>query len=113
MKRWREVSPVPFKTVSGDKLAMALGFYAPEHPAFVVPFNQQYVWQMPSEAALREGWATMCLPDEEACLIWLKQIAAAAPGAVTFDFVVTPRLWGREGVPARIVALTVPPRPSR
>ena len=113
MKRWREGSPVPLKTVSGDKLAMALGFYAPEHPAFVTPFNQQYVWQMPSEAALREGWATMCLPDEEACLIWLKQIAAAAPGAVTFDFVVTPRFWEREGVPARIVALIVPPRPSR
>lgn len=110
IKRWREVAPVPLRTVSGDKLAMALGFYAPEHPAFMVPFDQQYVWQMPSEAALQGGWATMCLPDEETCLIWLKQIAATAPGAITLDFVVTPRLWGTAGVPSGIAALLVPPR---
>lgn len=110
MQRWRQTSPNPLRTVSGDKLAMALAFYSPDHPAFVVPFNQEYVWQMPSETALRGGWATMCLPDEETCLIWLKQIAAAAPGATSFDFVVTPRFLGKAGVPARIVALLVPPR---
>ena len=113
MQRWRQVSSSSLKTVSGDKLAMALGFYSTDHPAFVIPFNQQYVWQMPIEAALRGGWATMCLPDEETCLIWLKQIAATAPGAVTFDFVVQPRLWGTPGVPARITALLVPPRAAR
>ncbi len=105
MQRWRQVSTSPLRTVSGDKLAMALAFYSSDHPAFVVPFNQQYVWQMPSEAALHEGWATMCLPDEETCLIWLKQIAATAPGATTFEFVVEPQLWGTAGVPARITAL--------
>jgi len=110
MQRWRELSPDPLKTVSGDKLAMALAFYAPDHPAFAVPFNQEYVWQMPSEAALRGGWATICLPDEETCLIWLKQIAGVAPGATSFDFVVTPRFLGKAGVPARIVALLAPPR---
>lgn len=110
MQRWRQTSPNLLRTVSGDKLAMALAFYSPDHPAFVVPFNQEYVWQMPSETALRGGWATMCLPDEETCLIWLKQIAAAAPGATSFDFVVTPRFFGKAGVPARIVALLVPPR---
>ncbi len=113
MQRWRQLSPSPLKAVSGDKLAMAMGFYSPDHPAFVVPFNQQYVWQMPSEAALREGWATMCLPDEETCLLWLKQIAATAPGAVAFDFVVQPKLWGMAGVPARIAALLVPPHTAR
>lgn len=113
MQRWRQLSPMPLKTVSGDKLAMALAFYSPDHPAFDVPFNQQYVWQMPSEAALRGGWATMCLPDEETCLIWLKQVAAAAPGAATFDFVVTPKFLGKTGVPSRIVALLVPPRVAR
>lgn len=46
----------------------------------------------------------MCLPDEETCLLWLKQIAATAPGTVTFDFVVEPKLWGSVGVPARITA---------
>lgn len=110
MQRWRQTFPNPLRTVSGDKLAMALAFYSPDHPAFVVPFNQEYVWQMPSETALRGGWATMCLTDEETCLIWLKQIAAAAPGATSFDFVVTPRFLGKAGVPARIVALLVPPR---
>jgi hypothetical protein len=113
MQRWRQVSPTPLKTVSGDKLAMALGFYSPDQPAFAVPFDQQYVWQMPPEAALREGWATMCLPDEETCLFWLKQIAAKAPRALTFDFVVEPKLWGSVGAPARITALLVPPRSAR
>jgi hypothetical protein len=110
MQRWRQVSSKPLKTVSGDKLAMALAFYSADHPAFVIPFNQQYVWQMPTEAALRKGWATMCLPDEETCLIWLKQIAATAQDAVSFDFVVQPQLWGTAGVPARVTALLVPPR---
>lgn len=113
MKHWRHTSVSPLKTVSGDKLAMALGFYSPDHPAFVIPFNQQYVWQMPPEAALQGGWATMCLPDEETCLIWSKQIAAMAPGAISFDFVVQPQLWGMPGVPARIAALIVPPRAVR
>jgi 4-amino-4-deoxy-L-arabinose transferase-like glycosyltransferase len=113
MQRWRQVASRPLKTVSGDKLAMALAFYEPDHPAFIVPFDRQYVWQMPSEAALRDGWATMCLPDEETCLLWLKQIAATVPGAMTFDFVVAPKLWGTEGVPARVTALLVPPRTAR
>ena len=113
MQRWRQASPLPLKTVSGDKLAMALAFYSPDHPAFTVPFNQDYVWQPPSAAALRGGWASMCLPDEATCLIWLKQIAAATPGATTFDFVVTPRFLGRAGVPTRIVALVVPPSVAR
>lgn len=113
MKRWRQASSSPLKTVSGDKLAMALGFYSPDHPAFVIPFNQQYVWQMPLQAALDGGWATMCLPDEETCLIWSKQVAAIAPGAISFDFVVQPQLWGSPGVPTRITALIVPPRAAR
>jgi hypothetical protein len=46
MQRWRQLSPVPLRTVSGDKLAMALSFYSPDHPAFNVPFDQQYVWQI-------------------------------------------------------------------
>ena len=114
MKRWREISSSPLKTVSGDKLAMALAFYSPDHPAFTIPFNQQYVWQTPSEAALREGWATICLPDEETCQVWLKhQVAPAAPGAISFDFVVQPQWWGSAGVAARITGLIVPPRTVR
>lgn len=113
MQRWRQASSSPLKTVSGDKLAMAMAFYSADHPAFVIPFNQQYVWQMPTDAALGGGWATMCLPDEETCLIWLKQVAAMALGAVIFDFVVQPRLWGATGVPVRVTALLVPPRAPR
>lgn len=113
MKRWRQASSSPLKTVSGDKLAMALGFYSPDHPAFVIPFNQQYVWQMPSQAALNGGWATMCLPDEETCLVWSRQVAAITPGALSFDFVVQPQLWGSPSVPTRINALIIPPRAAR
>ena len=114
MKRWRQISSVPLKTVSGDKLAMALAFYSPDHPAFVIPFNQQYVWQTPSDAALREGWATICLPDEETCQVWLKhQVAPVAPGAISLDFVVQPQWWGSAGIPARITGLLVPPRAAR
>ncbi|WP_040301846.1 glycosyltransferase family 39 protein [Afipia clevelandensis] len=113
MQRWRQASHMPLRTVSGDKLTMALAFYSPDRPEFTVPFGQDYVWQMPSAATLREGWASMCLPDEATCLIWLKQVAAAAPGAATFDFVVTPRFLGQAGVPARIVALVLPPSAAR
>lgn len=113
MQRWRQLSPVPLRTVSGDKLAMALSFYSPDHPAFNVPFDQQYVWQIPSEEVLRSGWATMCLPDEETCRFWLKQVAAVASDATTLDFVVTPEFWGKTGVPSRIIALLVPPRTTR
>lgn len=114
MRRWGQISSSPLKTVSGDKLAMAMAFYAPDHPVFVSPFNRQYVWQTPSESVLREGWATMCLPDEETCRVWLQhQVAPVAPGAIAFDFVVEPQLWGRSGTPARITGLLVPPRATR
>ncbi|MGD9838953.1 MAG: glycosyltransferase family 39 protein [Afipia sp.] len=113
MQRWRKVSPTPLRTVSGDKLAMALAFYSPDHPAFAVPFGQDYVWQTPPAEVLQGGWASMCLPDEATCLIWLKQVAASAPAAVTFDFAVTPNFVGQAGVPVRIVALLVPPSAAR
>lgn len=111
MRRWRQVSTVPLETVSGDKLAMALAFYSPDHPTFVIPFNQQYIWQTPPDVALVKGWATICLADEEACQVWLKhQVTPAAPRAISFDFVVQPVWLGSAGVPERITGVLVPPK---
>ncbi len=60
---------------------------------------------------LRNGWATICLQDETTCLAWSKMVASVAKGAMVFDFTVQPKLWGWPGVPARISAVMVPPRP--
>lgn len=110
MRQWHKVSTVPLATVSGDKLAMALSFYSPDHPLFVVPYDAKYEWQVPAQEALRRGWATICLPDEATCLVWSKMVAGLATGAVVMDFEVQPRLWGRLGVPTRISAVMVPPQ---
>jgi 4-amino-4-deoxy-L-arabinose transferase-like glycosyltransferase len=109
-RHWREVSTAPLADVSGDKLAMAMSFYGEDHPAFIIPYNLRYEWQMPSQAVLEQGWATMCFQDETTCLVWSKQLAGLATGAVVFDFTVQPQLWGHPGVPARISAVLVPPK---
>jgi 4-amino-4-deoxy-L-arabinose transferase-like glycosyltransferase len=111
-RRWRAVSETPLAYVSGDKLAMAMGFYGADHPAFINPMNQKYEWQIPPQDVLRKGWATMCFQDEETCLVWSKQVAAGTAGAVMIDFTVQPELWGRPGVPSRISAVLVPPKAS-
>jgi len=101
-QRWRQLTPEPLKATNGEALAMALAFYGSDHPAYLG-------WQKPTDAQLRAGWATMCLPDEASCLAWSKQVAAATPGAVSFDFTVQPRLWGQDGVPSQIFAVLIPP----
>ncbi|WP_315831417.1 glycosyltransferase family 39 protein [Bradyrhizobium prioriisuperbiae] len=110
MRQWRKVSTTPLAAASGDKLAMALSFYSPDHPLFVVPYDAKYEWQVPAQEVLRKGWATICLPDEATCLVWSKMVAGLAAGAVLMDFDVQPRLWGRPGVSTRISAVMVPPQ---
>lgn len=105
-RRWRAVSTVPLATTGGQELSRALSFYGADHPAFAVPDE----WKMPSQAVLRNGWATICLQDEATCLAWSKMVASVAEGAMVFDFTVQPTLWGRPGVPARISAVMVPPK---
>ncbi len=106
-RRWRTVSTVPLAATGGQELSRALSFYGADHPVFAIPDD----WKMPPQAVLRNGWATICLQDETTCLAWSKMVASVAKGAMVFDFTVQPKLWGWPGVPARISAVMVPPRP--
>jgi hypothetical protein len=108
-RHWREISARPLATVSGDDLAMAMSFYGDDRPRFLPPRDPTGDWPMPSPEVLAAGWATMCLPEELTCLVWVGRIAAITPSAVPLEFTVTPSLLNRPGIPVRIVALLVPP----
>jgi len=112
-KKWRETSSVPLKNVSGETLAMTVGFYGDDHPIFALPNDLTGAWQIPPQNILNQGWATLCLPSEPSCLDWSKAVAAATPGAVMFNFVVAPSLWGRPGTPSEIYGVLVAPNSAR
>ncbi len=109
-RRWHQVSHSPLPAVSGDNsLAFATAFYSPDHPRYRRPFALQYQWPIPPQHAFVNGWAAMCFSDDEVCGVWVRNVRATAPDAISFDFVVTDSLWGQPGVTATIVALMVPP----
>jgi hypothetical protein len=113
-RRWHEVSDRSLPAISGDDgLAFATAFYSPDHPVYRRPFQYQYNWGLPRVTTLEKGWAAMCFADDDHCMDWMRRVTAIAPQYTRFEFVVTPRLWGRDGIPATIAALMVTPHDSR
>ncbi|MDB5504670.1 MAG: hypothetical protein JWR89_4572 [Tardiphaga sp.] len=113
-RRWHAVSDRPLPAISGDDgLAFATAFYSPDHPVYRRPFQYQYNWGLPRVTTLEKGWAAMCFADDDHCMDWMRRVTAIAPQYTRFEFVVTPRLWGRDGIPATIAALMVTPHGSR
>jgi hypothetical protein len=55
----------------------------------------------------------VCFSDDEICGEWARNVRATAPDAISFEFLVTSRLWGQPGVTARIVAVMVLPREGK
>jgi 4-amino-4-deoxy-L-arabinose transferase-like glycosyltransferase len=113
-RRWHQVSHSPLTAVSGDDaLAFATAFYSPDRPRYRRPFALQYQWPIPSQRVFDNGWAAMCFSDDEVCGAWARNVRATAPEAISFDFVVTGRLWGLPGATTRIGAVMVPPREEK
>ena len=113
-RRWHQVSRSPLPAVSGDDaLAFATAFYSPDHPRYRRPFALQYQWPIASQRVFENGWAAMCFTDDKVCGEWARNVRATAPDAISFDFVVTDRLWGQPGATASIVALMILPREEK
>lgn len=110
-RQWHARTELPMPLVSGDDgLAFATAFYSPDHPFYSRPFQYQYTWGMPRPTTLRRGWAAMCFAGDQPCTNWMRTVAAREPQHFSLVFDVQPRLWGRAGIPASIVALMVLPR---
>jgi hypothetical protein len=110
-RRWHQASRLPLPAISGDNaLAFATAFYSPDHPKYRRPFTLQYQWPIPSRRVFQSGWAAMCFSDDEVCGEWARNVRAAAPDAVSFEFVVTGRLGRLPGTTARMLAVMVLPR---
>jgi len=113
-RRWHQVSRSPLPAISGDDaLAFATALYSPDHPRYRRPFALQYQWPIASQRVFENGWAAMCFSDDEVCGEWARNVRATAPDAISFDFVVTDRLWGQPGATASIVALMILPREEK
>jgi hypothetical protein len=113
-RRWHQVAHSPLPAVSGDDaLAFATAFYSPDHPRYRRPFALQYQWPIPSQRVFENGWAAMCFSDDRVCNEWARNVRATTPDAISFDFVVTNRLWGLAGATARIDAVMVLPREEK
>jgi hypothetical protein len=113
-RRWHELSPSPLPAVSGDdSLVFATAFYSPDHPLHRQPFAPQYPMPIAPQHVFVKGWAGMCFIDDEVCGEWVRNIRATAPDAISFEFVLKPRLWDQPGLTARIVAVMVLPREGK
>jgi 4-amino-4-deoxy-L-arabinose transferase-like glycosyltransferase len=113
-RRWHQLSRSPLPAVSGDDaLAFATAFYSPDHPRYRRPFALQHQWPIPSQRVFENGWAAMCFSDDEVCGEWARNVRATAPDAISFDFEVTPHLWGLPGASARISAVMILPREGK
>jgi Dolichyl-phosphate-mannose-protein mannosyltransferase len=108
--QWRELTGVPFSSVSGDDaLAFATAFYSPDHPYYSRPFRKQYTWSVPTKGRLGHGWAGICFRDQPDCVDWMIKTAQRAENFVRGEFLAQAELLGMPGVSRKVVWLIVPP----
>jgi 4-amino-4-deoxy-L-arabinose transferase-like glycosyltransferase len=103
--QWHRFTGAPLSDITGNEgLAFAAAFYAADHPVY------QSLASAVSPAVLPDkGWAAMCFASEKPCVDWMEGVATATPKVVLTEFVITPRLFGQPGIPARIAAMMVLP----
>jgi hypothetical protein len=110
-RQWHQLAGASLPDVTGnDGLAFATAFYTADHPVYQPLFRFPPAPSSSHETDFDKGWAAVCFADDKACLGWMENVAATTAHVVRTEFVVTPRLWGQPGVPARIVAMMVLPR---
>ncbi len=110
-REWHELTGEPLGIVSGDdSLAVATSFYSLDHPRYARPFDYQYAWGQPRDAALDRGWAALCFRGQDYCSRWMAWMSSGAGHVVKREFTVQATLWGRPGLAREVVLLMVPPR---
>jgi hypothetical protein len=109
-RRWHQLTSASLLDITGnDGLAFATAFYAADHPVYQHSLQLASGQDTSHDSTLDKGWAAVCFADDRPCLNWMESVATSVPDVVRTEFVITPRLWGQPGIPARIAAMMAPP----
>jgi 4-amino-4-deoxy-L-arabinose transferase-like glycosyltransferase len=109
-EQWHARTGKPLTIVMGDLyLASATTFYAADHPDSVPNFVPRTAPWVTQDRLDREGWATICAADDQACIDGERRVAANRPGITSVPFRVTRHFLGREGRTGDFLLTLVPP----
>jgi 4-amino-4-deoxy-L-arabinose transferase-like glycosyltransferase len=109
-RRWHQFTSASLLGITGnDGLAFATAFYAADHPLYQHSPPLATGLDASGDSTAERGWAAVCFANDRSCLNWMESVAKTVPDAIRTEFVVTPRLWGQPGIPARIAAMLAPP----
>jgi len=109
-RQWHEQVETALPLAGGsDDLAFALAFYSPDHPAYEARLVNPDPARPPDATDYTQGWASLCLSEDHACVAAIESAAARAPHSVRTDFTFELSLFGEPGARQRFTAIMVAP----
>jgi hypothetical protein len=109
---WRMTNFSPLRIVMGDfNLVSAITFYSPDHPDSVPNFVLEDAPWVTPERLGREGWAAVCMADDQSCLDEARRRSADKGDVQFINFATTSRYLGYPGRLARFTFVLVGPQP--
>jgi len=108
---WHLATGLPLRTVIGDSdLVLAATFYSPDHPDSVLRFALNSAPWVTPERLDHDGWAAICMADDEDCVGEARRRAADKTDVRIVTFSTLSRYLGRPGKLGRFVFVLVPPQ---
>jgi hypothetical protein len=109
---WHMANGTPLRIVMGDfNLAPAMTFYSPDHPDSVPNFVLGDAPWVTPERLEREGWAAVCMADDQGCLDEARRRSADKTDVQYINFATTSRYLGYPGRLARFTFVLTGPQP--
>jgi hypothetical protein len=108
---WRLATALPLRIVMGQAdLAEAITFYSPDHPDSVPNFDLAGAPWVTPDRLRRDGFATVCMTDDEPCVEAARREAAGKAGTQVVTFATGSRYFGDTGKLGRFTFILVPPQ---
>ena len=111
---WHLFTATQLRIVQGEPgLASAVTFYSPDHPDSVPNFQLRAAPWVTPDRLNQEGFATICMTDDKACLETAQREATDKANTQVVTFSTTSRYRGDAGKLGRFTFILVPPQGTR
>jgi Dolichyl-phosphate-mannose-protein mannosyltransferase len=108
---WHLATAMRLRIVMGELgLASAVTFYSPDHPDSVPNFQLSAAPWVTADRLKRDGFATICMTDDEDCVDAARREAAGKAGTHVVTFATVNRYLGDPGKLGRFTFILVPPQ---
>jgi len=109
---WHMANARPLQIVMGAyDLVAAVTFYSLDHPDSVPNFDLKAAPWVTSDRLQREGWAAVCLADDQGCLDEARRLSEGKTDVQYINFATTSRYLGYAGRLARFTFVLIGPQP--